>query len=275
MSAKSHSYIPGLGELEEHLANRAKYYGERYQAIVEFRPRVVMDHYNVLWHLDLLEQLLIEELDEPRPATLRITAVQVSLLFQEWLGFLSSHYIGAYYAAARTLRWIYESSVASAVALIDGRLLLGRTAPRTLSLGQFRRWLRQYDAGSVRFPRRLGLGAVGLSPAAQNTYNNLYGSLCKFSHLSAQSFVPVSPIGDLVLHMKYFDAIARYAYESMDLALYCVLKATMSQWNITEFLDSYLPLFKAGQLHAVRRSKFPLTFDLINLEQSYRRKSSS
>ena len=80
----------------------------------------------------------------------------------------------------------------------------------------------------------------------------------------ARSFVRVSPVPDLVLHMNYFDAIARYAYKSMDLALYYVLKATISQLDITEFLHSYLPLFKAGQLHAVRRGKFPLTFDLIN-----------
>ena len=121
---------------------------------------------------------------------------------------------------------------------------------------------RLYSA--IRFCIWSNLKEMSRTSAAQNTYNDLYSSLCKFSHLSARSFVPVSPIGDLVLHMKYFDAIAKYAYGSMDLALYCALKAMISQWDITEFIHSYVPLFKAGQLHAVRRSKFSLTFDLVS-----------
>jgi hypothetical protein len=267
MHAKSHPYISGLGETAEHLASRAQYYGGRYQSIIKYRPRVIIDQYRLLWHLDLLDQLLTEDpqfLGSPlRPKTLQITGLQVALVFREWLGFLVSHYVGAYYAAARTLRWVYESSVASAVALIDGRLLLGNTARRTLTLGQFRKWLRLYDANLTHFPRRTGLDAIGLTPTEQIEYNRLYSSLCKFSHLSARSFVPVSLVGDLVLDMKYFDAIARYAYDTMDLALYCILKATISQWDITDFLKSYLLCFKSGDRYAIRKEKFSLTLGLV------------
>ncbi len=259
MSKKSHAKV----WIPDELTGRAKYYSGLYNTTIASRPRIALDHYHLLYHLDLLGVLLTEDLDSPRPKTLEITALEVSLLFHEWIGFVVSQYMGAYYAAARTLRWIFESSLGSAIALIDGRLLLGHTVTRTLTLGQFKRWLRLYDARLASFPRKDGLRVIGLSSTQQDAYNELYSSLCKFSHLSARSFGTVRPVADLVVDMKYFDAIAKYAYRSMDLALYCILKATISQWDITEFLDTYLPWFRTGSSNSLRNRKFPLTFNLV------------
>jgi hypothetical protein len=248
--------------MPEELTRRVEYYSGLYRTTLKCRPEVAIDYYNLLYHLDLFDVLLTEEYED-RPRTLRIAALEVQLLFHEWLGFVVDHCIGSYYAAARTLRWIYESSLGSAMALIDGRLLLGATARRHLTINQFRKWLRQYDARLVYFRRKDGLNAIGLTSAQQKACNGLYSSLCKFSHLSTRSFVPISTIADLVLDMKHFDAIAGYGYRTMDLALYCILKSTMSQWDIADFLPEYLPYFKKGNAYSVRREKFPLTLSLL------------
>jgi hypothetical protein len=261
MSSKPNSSSSRLFVPDE-LTRRAEYYGGLFKTSLECRPQVAIDFYNLLYHLDLFDVLLTEEYGD-RPKTLRITALEVSLIFHEWLGFVVDHCIGSYYAAARTLRWIYESSLGSAVALIDGRLLLGPSGRRHLTLNQFENWLRQYDAHSVTFPRRRSLGAIGLSLTQQQSCNDLYSSLCKFSHLSTKSFVPVSSIAEMVVDVKHFDVIANYAYRAMDLALYCIIKATVSQWDISDFLASYLPYFRTGEPYVVRRRKFPLTLSLL------------
>jgi hypothetical protein len=81
MPKRSRSYQAAVPETAELLKRRAKYYGANYKSIIKHRPQVAIDHYHLLYHLDLLDQLLTEGFDPPRPKMLQITAIEVSLIF--------------------------------------------------------------------------------------------------------------------------------------------------------------------------------------------------
>lgn len=219
----------------------------------------------------LHQVLLLSDLFEPEyhpPKTLTITSLEISFLIPEWLSFMLCDYLGAYSSAARTLRWIYESALASAVATLDGSLLLGGT-PKSLTKSQFRKWLWKYDhqkMTNVSFPRKNALRVIGLPSMDQTRYIELYSTLCKFSHVSEKHFVHPEPIPDLVFNLKQFDAVSRYAYKTMDLAFFCVIKAILSQWHsddVNNFFHGYLGSYSARQIYSVRRDRFPLTIGLL------------
>jgi len=250
------------GDAAYDLEVESKYYGEMYRSIIDHRPQIVADQFGILHHVFILGDLFTE-LDEPPPKTLKITRLEIPLLIRQWIGFRICSYVGAYSAAARTLRWIYESTLASTVAATNGSLLLGRTITKPMSESQFRKWLWKYDHQMVTFPRKDAIRAIVLSQKDQARYNELYSTLCKFSHLSAKHFVHPGWVPDLQLDLKDFDAVSRYAYRTMDLALYCIIKAIVSQWDVKGFLRGYRDWFRADSDFAVRREKFPLTLAIV------------
>jgi hypothetical protein len=250
------------GDAAYDLEAESRYYGEMYRSIIHYRPQIVADQFGILHHVFILGDLFTE-LDESPPKTLKIIRLEIPLLIRQWIGFRICNYVGAYSAAARTLRWIYESTLASTVAVTNASLLLGKTTTKPMSESQFRKWLWKYDHQTVTFPRRDAIGAIGLSQKDQTRYNDLYTTLCKFSHVSAKHFVHPGWIPDLQLNLKDFDAVSRYAYRTMDLALYGIIKAIVSQWDVKVFLRGYREWFRPDSAFAVRREKFPLTIAIL------------
>lgn len=260
----SHNFKVKVGYTDAALKDQLRYYNSMFQNIIKHRPQTVVDQQNLLHHILLLNDIFEPELAPPK--TLRITSLELSFLIQEWLSFMLCNYLGAYSAAARTLRWIYESTVASTVALINASLLLGKTVTRPLTYAQFRTWLWQYDHHKVKFPRKEAIKLIGLPPKDQPRYDVLYSSLCKYSHISAKHFIPPKPTPDLVLNLDYFDAVSRYGYRTIDLAIFCIIKAIISQWDtkqVRDFFQSYFDWYSARQILAVKREKFPLTVGLL------------
>jgi hypothetical protein len=62
------------------------------------------------------------------------------------------------------------------------------------------------------------------------------------------------------------DTVSRYAYRTMDLAIFCIVKSVISQWfsaDVKGFFEDYLGWFNTRQPFAVRRDRFPLTIRLL------------
>lgn len=247
------------------LRYQLRYYNHLFTGIIRLRPQVVVDQQNTLHHILLLGDLF--EPDANPPKILSITSLETSFLIQEWLSFMLCNYVGAYSAASRTLRWIYESTLASTLALVNPSILLGKPVKHSLTENQFRTWLWQYDHGEIRFPRRIeALRAIGLPMKEQIRYDGLYSMLCKYIHISAKHFHGPEPTPDLVLNLKHFDAVSRYAYRIMDLATFCIVKSVISQWfsdDVRGFFEGYLGWFNARHDFAIRRERFPLTIRLL------------
>jgi hypothetical protein len=242
------------------------YYEQLLDIVISDRPDDVVEQNNFLHHLFLLADLITNQEDPPpRNAipTLKVVDIELSLLIPEWLGFMLNNFLGAYPAAARTLRWIFESAVASASSQIDGSIFEKVQKGEPLTAAMFRSWLMRYDNRQASLPRPNALKVLELSTAERAKTNKLYADLCKFTHVSARYYRRLR-IPDLVLDWKYFDLISKYATRTMDLALYCIITAMSSQWDISPFLGSYADWFSPNHMDALRKDKFPLTMRAIN-----------
>jgi hypothetical protein len=247
------------------LEYQLRYYNHLYTGIIDIRPLVVIDQQNILHHILLLGDLFEPPANPPR--ILSITSLELSFLVQEWLSFMLCNYVGAYSSASRTLRWIYESTLAATMALTNPSLLLCKPTSHPLTYEAFRSWLWKYDNRAVHFPRKESLKAIGLNLKEQLRYNGLYSMLCKYSHISAKHFSIPEPIPDLVFNLEDFDVVSRYAYRTMDLAFFCIVKSIISQWrsqDVRGFFEGYFDWFDALHAFAVRRDRFPLTIKLLS-----------
>jgi hypothetical protein len=65
MSEKMRRYRIAVAETADALAERVGYCSGHINAIMKYRPHVAIDHYHLLWHLDLFIELLTENFEEP------------------------------------------------------------------------------------------------------------------------------------------------------------------------------------------------------------------
>lgn len=114
------------------------YYRDLLRELLTQRPDDVVEQYNFLRHLFLFSDILEEDPDVP--TILKTTKVELSLLIPEWLGFMLCHFNSAYSVGARTLRWMYESAVASTASILDGSIFFNAiSVGAPLSLQQFKK----------------------------------------------------------------------------------------------------------------------------------------
>lgn len=232
-----------------------------YRSPIRHRPRVVIDQFHVLYNLFLLGDLFTE-LEETPPRALNIIQLELPLIYREWISFRICAYVAAYPAAARTLRWIYESSLASTIAVVSNSLL-GVTSNKPLSVSQFRKWLWKYDHRKAKLPIKSGLAAIGLSIQDQVRFLELYITLCKYSHLSERLIIRPGWLPDLQFEPAKFDAISRLAYKTADFAFYSIIKAITSHWELKEFWKSYLERFREDSEYGIKKQKLPLAYALV------------
>lgn len=241
------------------LYSKAQYYMGMYRAPFNYRPQVVVDQFNILHHLFLLGDLF-DEFGPPR--ALDVIRLEMPLIFREWISFRICTYTAAYPAGARTLRWIYESSLLSTIAVVRSSLL-GNSSGKPLSPTKFRKWLWKYDHQQANYSKKSGLAAIGLSQQEQTRCLKLYSTLCKFSHLSERIIVRPGWLPDLQLELQKFDSISRLAYMTADLALYSIISATTHHWTITDFWKGYLDYFSERSYFGVDKRKLPLAYHLV------------
>jgi hypothetical protein len=248
----------GIWAAKEDLTDKSRYYMEMYRSVIKNRSQVVVDQFHILYNLFLLGDLFTELEEEP-PRALNIIQLEMPLIFREWISFRICTYVAAYPAAARTLRWIYESSLASTIAVVSSSLL-GGTSNKPLSVSQFRRWLWKYDHRKAKLPMKDGLAAIGLSTQDQARCLRLFSTLCKYSHLSERLVMRPEWLPDLQFYPTKFDAISRLAYKTTDLALYSIIRAITCHWELKEFWESYLDRFRADSEYGVSKRKLPLAY---------------
>lgn len=254
-----------LGFAATSIEHQFDYYNILRRGIIERHPRDVREQQSLLSHLFYFADLLEESPDAPK--ALEILVCEVSLLIPEWLSFTLCNFTAAYFAAARTLRWIYESVIASSAATIDQSLLYENRKPgKPLGLKQFVKWLRDYDMDRVKLSRRKRrtiLKRMGLSDKEVESADKVFSNLCKFVHVSGRYF-RYHRIPDLVYNRSNFNGVTRLAVQTMDLTLYCLIHTISNHWDVSGFLSAYKDVFKPRSLNAIRKSNFPLTWQALD-----------
>lgn len=171
------------------------------------------------------------------------------LLLHEWNTITLNLISGAHGAAARTLRWILETTLGATAAAIDGSILDNSKPHKPLSLTGFADWLRKHDNDSRQYSisRRKILQALMASPTEISGEEQLYSDLCKYSHPSETSFLKRVQSGwfDVGLNTNYplFDKVYKLALRTVDYVLFAILKAfgkvTQMRPEYIGFVDSY------------------------------------
>jgi len=85
-----------------------------------------------------------------------------ALFLHEWNSIMLNLLSGCHYAAARTLRWIYETLICAAMSTIDGSILDGKEA-KPMMLERFQKWLIHYDSGKTHLKKKEILQKLGAS----------------------------------------------------------------------------------------------------------------
>ncbi len=240
------------------------YYDGLRRALYAYRPRDVTEQHALLGHLFLFGDLLEESRGVPK--VLETTANEISLLIPEWLAFMLCNFTGAYPTAARTLRWIFESGIASTAAVLDRSLLIENShSKKPLSSHQFREWLRDYDNQRVslgRTKRDRILERIGLTATERATARETFETLCKFVHISSRHFSYIR-VPDITMNLPNFNRISKLAYRTMDLVLYGMIHAIQAHWQVRSFLVGYEEVFEPRSFQAVRKTSFPLTRRIV------------
>lgn len=247
------------------------YLEELMKAALERKCEQSTDLHNLLYHIlllcDLGEDLVRQNRDKGE-----IVLVQNKLIIRDWLDFMFCLFHGGYSGAARTLRWLLESTIYSSVATIDGEKLTGNPKNKGLmGIEEFRDWLRLYDERKAHLERKKILEALGFASVEVNEINRLYYKLCKRVHLSRKTFAEeFTRIPDLTFEEKEFDEIYNLAIETMDVVICSLIKGYSSAFGEDEvcgFLSAYRDWFVSGapeQPLFVEERNFPLTIRLID-----------
>jgi len=187
---------------------------------------------------------------------------------------------GGYTAAARTARLILETSLGSAAAILDASKLDAKTNNKSMELPEFINWLKRYDMNPRLLSRKSIYPVLNISKLRISNSEKNYKNLCKFSHLSTQSFT--GPHADPYYTTRFninpplFKKVLSEVLTTIDLSMYCTLYTftfiTGRPWdvkkNLRGFLDSNLgkndKLKLRKRLGILLPSEIPMTWKLLN-----------
>ncbi len=196
---------------------------------------------------DLASEYL--DIDKRKYKHVAILYCDIDLLYHEWSAIMLNLLSGAHSAAARTLRWILETTLGATVAVVDGSILDNSKPHAPLSVAGFQNWLRKYDSNNRQFRlhRDKILLTLGASQAELSDEQRLYSDLCKYSHLSETSFIKRVKSGwfDVGLNTNYplFDRVYVLALRTADYILFSIIQAfakiTQMDDQYVGFIDSY------------------------------------
>ncbi|MDR0372145.1 MAG: hypothetical protein LBI79_01060 [Nitrososphaerota archaeon] len=140
---------------------------------------------------------------------------------------------GAYHSAKRTLRWMHETSMIGTVACVNAKLLgvdskwlsekakwLNDPYDKTLSIQQFEEMLQAYDEHKLKFDSNVLYKQIGLSNHDRKKLYKLYSDLCKYVHLSRESFDLECRWSNLQFMPEQFDVTYDLVLRTMDFVFY-------------------------------------------------------
>lgn len=230
-----------------------------------------------LFFADLIEAYITtKKKDQP----LYIALYTAKLILYECnnlhLGFL----YGGYTSAARTARLILETSLGSAAAILDASKLDANAINKSMDLSEFIKWLQKYDMNPRLLSRKIIYPLLNISKLRIVNSEKNYKNLCKFSHLSTQSFT--GPHSDpyhgtrFNINPPLFKKVLSEVLTTIDLSMYCILytftSITGRPWhvkkNFREFTISSLgkndSLKIRKQIGVLIPSEIPMTWKLLN-----------
>jgi hypothetical protein len=169
-----------------------------------------------------------------------------SLTVRTYLEFSINLFQGAYYSAARSLRWLYEISLAGATACINPSLLDEQFKREKMNLSIFKQWLMQYDNKQKRLNRRKIFKSFEISEERQNELEELYRDLCKYVHISERSFNEEMTWPNVQYIPEKFEEIFAIGMKTIDLIFWLECKMLLqfnrgtkeALRNLREYLNS-------------------------------------
>lgn len=191
------------------------------------------------------------------------------------IGFL----FGGYVAAARTAQWILETSLAAAAAILDSTKLNANTTNSSMTLTEFIAWLQSYDMNSRLLSREKIYPLLKISKLRRDKIEKNYKNLCKFSHLSTDTFTRLH--ADPYFHSRLninpplFNKVLNETLQTIDLSMYCTLCTFISivgtpydvKSNFKSFIRSQLGLNDSirirKQIGVLLPSEIPMTWNLL------------
>ncbi len=233
--------------------------------------------YCYLFLADLMgEYTTTKKKDQP----LFIAIYTAKIILYECNNLHLSFLYGGYTAAARTARLILETSLGSAAAILDASKLDAKTRNKSMELPEFINWLRRYDMNPGLLSRKNIYPVLNISKSRINKSEKNYKNLCKFSHLSTQSFT--APHTDPYYSTRFnvnpplFKKVLSEVLTTIDLSMYCTLytftSITGRPWHVKKnfrgFMDSDLgkndKLKLRKELGILLPSEIPMTWKLLN-----------
>jgi len=232
-------------------------------------------HY--LFFADLIDEYITtKKKDQP----LYIALYTAKLILYECNNLHLSFLYGGYTSAARTARLILETSLGSAAAILDASKLNTKTNNKSMELSEFIAWLQKYDMNPRLLSRKIIYPLLNISKLRIIKSEQNYKNLCKFSHLSTQSFT--GPHSDPYYGTRFninpplFKKVLSEVLITIDLSMYCTIytftSITGRSWhvkkNLRGFMDSDLgkndSLKLRKQIGILLPSEIPMTWRLLN-----------
>lgn len=160
---------------------------------------------------------------------------------------------GAYYSAARSLRWLFEINVVGTTACIDASLLDPQQSHGPIDLEEFEKLLEKVDEGKLRITGATHRKIFDQFSLPSDDLALLYSDLCKYVHLSQISFDKALDWPNLQYIPEKFEEIFQITFRTLDLIFWmesrmltCFDKSTAQalKYFLKDYdgLNQYLPM---------------------------------
>jgi hypothetical protein len=144
-----------------------------------------------------------------------------SLTHRHYLEMQACLFEGAYFSAARSLRWLYEINLIGTTACVKPVLLDRNLSSTTgLTLSDFEDLLEEIDDGTIKIGRGKRKNIFNQFNLPTNQLLELYADLCKYVHLSKISFDKEYTWPNLQYIPEKFDEIFNLALNTLDFVLW-------------------------------------------------------
>jgi len=177
-----------------------------------------------------------------------------SLTHRHYLEMQACIFEGAYFSAARSLRWLYEINLIGSTACIKPILLDQNFSATTgLTLSEFEDLLEKIDSGEIKFGKGKRKNVFNQFKLPTDQLLDLYTDLCKYVHLSKISFDKEYTWPNLQYIPEKFDEIFLLALNTTDFILWmqskmclCYNEGTVGNLKnflrMSDFIQTYIPL---------------------------------
>jgi len=194
---------------------------------------------------DIIHELFLEYQEQnPKFEPLWILYYNIQSTIYECNILQINFLFGGYAGAARTARWILETSIGTAGAILDASILKSDHKSKSMTIREFISCLEKYDRQGKMIPRKNILPLLNISKLRRKQIDCLYSKLSKQSHLSETTFT--RPHSDpnfhsqLSMNPQLFKKTLELTLQVIDVSMYSNFYSLISVSGIDEDLKSNL-----------------------------------